>query len=75
MANWTGTVGGKTVASADTRTEGRDVVSSMVTQADSMLEGTMGDGTVDLVKWEGSCPEDYGEIVRIVPRLVRTLHG
>jgi hypothetical protein len=75
MANRTGTVGGGAVSRADTRTEGTDVVSSMVTHADSMLEGTLGDGTVDLVKWEGSCPEDYGEIVRIVPRLLRMLHG
>lgn len=75
MADRTGTVGGGAVALADTRADGVDGIIEPVVRTDPMLESTVGDGTVDLVKWEGSCPEDYGEIVRAVPRLVRAWHG
>jgi hypothetical protein len=75
MADLVGTVGGGVVAVSDTESEAKDAISDPIELADSVSNGTVGDGTVVLVKWEGSCPVNYGEVVREVPRLVRTRHG
>ena len=43
-----------------------------VVLVNSENESIVGDGEIVPVKWEGSCPEDYGEVVRAWPKLVRT---
>lgn len=71
MADHNGTVGKGQIALANYENEGVDGGGEIILSI-SNNEGIIGDGEIVPVKWEGSCPEDYGEVVRAWPKLVRT---